>query len=289
MRNILGNTIDSELFFVYGLIALVIILIFIIILIDRKESKRKPKNLFDTLNMKVIADINNINQDPDMVSTQEMKNKEVEIIDMMPRQASDNETLEPISEVQVLDSMNINRDKIEINKESLLEDNDIYTESQLEKTQAQIRVEEITNALRKAQIEEQISEDKYTKFEEEQEKNAIISYNELKESFDKLYSESEKIQYSDDDSIPINIDELYELTNEKEKEEPKKVKLDDLSDFKKTEVETNTNTGFKNSPFISPVYGIQKPPVETKENVDSDIQNTSQFLQSLKELKNNLD
>ena len=44
------------------------------------------------------------------------------------------------------------------------EEEDIYIESDLEKTQAQIRVEEITEALKKAQVEEQIEEDKYAKF-----------------------------------------------------------------------------------------------------------------------------
>ena len=36
---------------------------------------------------------------------------------------------------------------------------------------------------------------------------------------DKLYSENEKIQYIDDDEIPINIDELYQLSKKQEKKE----------------------------------------------------------------------
>ena len=56
MEKLLGSAISSELIFVYGLIALVIILIVVIIVIDRKESKKKPQSLFDTLNMKIIAD-----------------------------------------------------------------------------------------------------------------------------------------------------------------------------------------------------------------------------------------
>ena len=56
MKNIFDNAISSELFFVYALIALVIILIIVIVVLDKKESNKKPKNLFDTLNMKIIAD-----------------------------------------------------------------------------------------------------------------------------------------------------------------------------------------------------------------------------------------
>lgn len=263
MEDFFNSIVNSELIFVYGLILLVIILIIVVVVIDRIESKKKPKNLFDTLNMKIINDANNV--------IEEEKNKEVDVLEVESKQKEEVnfKDLEPIPEVKV-------------NK---IEDEEVYVESELEKTQAQIRVEEINEALKNAQIEEKIEEDKYAKFEEEQEKNAIISYNELKKSFDKLYSENEKIQYIDDDEIPINIDELYELSKKEEIKE-NKVKLDDLSNLKKEDTDTKI---FKNSPYISPVYGIQTPPITTKTEVDSDIQSANQFLQSLKELKNNLD
>ena len=136
-------------------------------------------------------------------------------------------------------------------------------------------------ALEKAEKQDK---DKYEIFEEEQEKNAIISYNELKKSFDKLYSENEKIQYLEDDEIPINIEELYKI--KETNEESNKVELKDLSDIKKSSQTTST---FKNSPYISPVYGIQEPPIETKRVPDIEIESANQFLQTLKELKNNLD
>lgn len=293
MEKLLGSIIGSELFFVYGLIALVIVLIIAIIIIDKKECNRKPKNLFNTLNMKIIAE-------PNMDTTNEQtKEKEIspEIIELEQKKQRNNfKDLQPIPEVQTISSSRNEQSALE-HKETITEtianiEEGTYVESDLEKTQAQIRVEEITEALKKAQIEEQIQEDKYTKFEEEQEKNAIISYNELKESFDKLYSENEKIQYLEDDEIPINIDELYQLNyqqEEKKAEELPKVKLEDFSDFAKPQSEPHTTSTFKSSPLISPVYGIQKPPVEVKTTVDADIQNANQFLQSLKELKNNLD
>ena len=237
---------------------------------------------------------------------------ELDIIEMKQKKNKDNfQDLEPIPEVRVekekftipkqVESKKVKEEETELleditsNDFSQNEEEDIYIESDLEKTQAQIRVEEITEALKKAQVEEQIEEDKYAKFEEEQEKNAIISYNELKKSFDKLYSENEKIQYIDDDEIPINIDELYQLSKKQEKKETLEdtiKRINEISAPKKEEYqqkETVTTSTFKSSPLISPVYGIQKPPVETKTTVDKDIQNANQFLQSLKELKNNLD
>ena len=281
----LGNAISNELIFVYGLIAIVIILILVIIMIDRKERKQKPKNLFDTLNMKIISNLEESNHDEkkEIKETPPVSNPS-EVIEINHQEKKINfQDLEPIPEVKTISYERIE----EPNNE------DVYVETDLEKTQAQIRVEAITNALKKAQIEEQIQEDKYSKFEEEQEKNAIISYEQLKESFDQLYSENEKIQYLEDDAIPINIDELYQLKNEKpiaeEPIETKKVKLEDFSNMATSTPETKPTSTFKSSPVISPVYGIQKEESFVKPIVDTEIQNANQFLQSLKELKNNLD
>ena len=300
MDNLLGSTISGELIFVYGLIALVIVLIVVIIAIDKRESKKKPQNLFDTLNMKIIADPYSYDNKTVEDTVEDSK---VDVIEVQQQiKETDFHDLEPIPEVQMVTSSSsnvqdntdqINQADYSLNSYDYKEQSssvgeEAYVETDLEKTQAQIRVEEITNALKNAQVDEQIQEDKYAKFEEEQEKNAIISYNELKKSFDKLYSENEKIQYLEDDEIPINIDELYQF-NTKQEELPK-VKLEDFSDFTSTKSEVNKSTStFKSSPLISPVYGIQEPPVQVKSTVDVDIQNANQFLQSLKELKSNLD
>lgn len=270
----IGN-INGELLFVYGLILLVIVLIIFIIVTDKKDKKKKPQNLFDTLNMKIIEDS----------STKDSFQEEIEVIEVLQNEERDNfSDLKPISEREMVISNTV-RDTIEELENS-------YVETDLEKTQAQIRVEEITKALKEAEIEEKIEEDKYKQFEEEQEQNAIISFNELMASYDKLYSENEKIQYLEDDKIPINIEELYHLSNTEESK--KTVVLEDLADLtksrkiEKTTVEAATST-FKSSPLLSPVYGIQKPPIDIHNNSDKELQDANQFLQSLKELRNSLD
>ncbi len=250
MKNVLNNLVSSELLFVYSLIILVVIFIMIILIIDRKQSKKKPQNIFDTLNMKIIEDAQE-----EQETIIEKKEEEVTKID---------ETVQKIEE---------------------------YVESNLEKTQAQIRVEEIKKALEEAQVEEQIQEDKFDKFEKEQEQNAIISYHELKKSFDQLYQENEKNQYLEDDQIPINIQELYDLKKEEtevleeEKEETKKVVIQDLTDILPKKESKST---FKSSPYISPVYGIQQSTLEEKK-VNQELEHANDFLNNLKELKNNLD
>ena len=244
-----SNSIDSELYIIYGLVGLVIILIIAIIIIDRIEKKKEKKSLnrlSDTMQLKPLTE--------EMALELEEKKEE--------RTAS-------IPEVK-------------IEKEVVEE----YKEDDLEKTQAQIRVEEINNALKEAGVDDEVKEnpyDKYDSFEQEQEKNAIISYEELMNSYDKLYEENEKNQYVDDDTIPINIKELYELSEQEKK-------MDSELNIPKVEVEEdinnvniNTQSTFKNSPYISPVYGIEQP------NDDPDLSSANQFLSNLKELKSNLE
>ena len=174
MKNFFANAISNELIFVYGLIALVIILIIVIVIIDKKESRKKPKNLFDTLNMKIISDVNNLTPEDKNEKVKEEKIvPELDIIEMKQKKNKDNfQDLEPIPEVRVekenftipkqVESKKVKEEETELleditsNDFSQNEEEDIYIESDLEKTQSQIRVEEITEALKKAQVEEQI-------------------------------------------------------------------------------------------------------------------------------------
>lgn len=274
MGSILDIVLGHELFFIYSLIAIVIVLILVIVIVGKKESKKKTPNLFDTLNLKIIANPDEITTD----STSSVVNIKKE-----PKK-EEFKDLEPIPKVN-----NVYSEKVKETLEEVLDDEDSddnYVESDLEKTQAQLRVEEITKALKEAEIEELNKKDKYEQFEEEQEKNAIISFNELMASYDKLYSENEKIQYIDDENIPINIDELYELQKENKEIKSAPVKIEELIPENKPSTKTSS---FKSSPYISPVYGIQKPPVDSRNNTDIEIENANNFLKTLKDLKNNLE
>lgn len=241
-----NGSINTELLFIYGLVALVVVLIIILIIIDRIENKKdkKRRSLSDTLNMKPITN--------DM------------LVDYKYKEDKKDEKNDEI----IVKSENIPEIKLDLK----FEDN--YKETELDKTQAQIRVEEIKEALEEDGVDQEIekAKDKYASFEEEQEKNAIISYDELMNSYDKLYEENEKTQYLQDDQIPINIKELYELS---EKEIPNEVKEEE-------KVNEQSESTFKSSPYISPVYGIQKP-------ADKEIENGNDFLNNLKELRSNLE
>ena len=54
-----SRNIINELYFLYGLIAFLVVSITFILIIDRKESKKKKKSLSDTMNLKVVRDSNN--------------------------------------------------------------------------------------------------------------------------------------------------------------------------------------------------------------------------------------
>ena len=297
MTEFLGQNINNGLYIIYGLVAVVVILIIVIVVLDRKETKRRKLNeklLSNTLNFKPITDETYIDKNVDELDVVELKKDEPKKESKIEKDYDEYEDFDEINEIEDIPT------PVEPVQQQLdLSFEDEYKEEELDKTQAQIRVEEITKALEKAVIEErQAEEDRYQAFEEEQEKNAIISYQELKVSYDKLYEENEKVQYMDDDNIPINIDELYEYNRTKPEniekqpekveipveekvevkvEEPKKVQMEDFNPNKQV---------FKRSPYISPVYGIQKPEDEKKEE---EINNASNFLNEIKELRDNLE
>lgn len=249
----LSQNIDKELYFIYGLIGLVVILIIAIVvidMIDSKKAKKKKKVLSDTLSMRPVKEDNlvdtKIDRKDEKIKTEKAK-------------------------INVEKKVKVVKEEVEEPEE---EEEEQYEEPELEKTQAQIRVEEITNALKDAGLDSEEDFSKYEEFEDEQEKNAIISYSDLMDNYDRLYAESEKNQYIDDNTIPINIKELYDLSEEETATINKKRKtVDDLS--------------FKRTPYISPVYGIQRAPEENM--IDRDIENGNKFLKNLKELKGNLE
>lgn len=102
-----------------------------------------------------------------------------------------------------------------------------------------------------------------TAFEEEEEKNAIISYDELvrKAGAKKIVYKSEK-----------------QTINEEVKEEKIEIKPEEVK------------TKFKASSVISPIYGLKKPKEEETNKVeDEEILNDITFLTNLKTFRSNLD
>lgn len=180
------NDISSEIIIIYGLIGLVISLIVVVLLLDKKEKKKRV--LLQTQELRLL-DIRNSDEE----DIEEFKKTE------------DIEVYEEVIVNEVNLKNETNQEEIGIETLNIDVDDDMYIEDDLEKTQAQLHLEALTNELKKAQ---ETSIDKIAKFEEEQEENAIISYKELLKVCDKLYDSNDKVQYMDEGDEPITINQL---------------------------------------------------------------------------------
>ena len=199
------------------------------------------------------------------------------------------------------------------NEEEVIKYKDeVYTESE-----AKAELERITEELKKLENEDKSENIELTKFEEEQEENAIISLDELIAKGKTITEQNEITQYQDDGNEPISIKELEErYRKEKEQvevleveEEPKtekpKLSIDDFLSAKEkvpsiNEAYTEKKSTYHPSPIISPIYGIEEEPVKKNttlelentanyEKFDEEIRKTNEFLSKLKELQQKLD
>ena len=187
-----------------------------------------------------------------------------------------------------------------------------YKDEVYTKSEAKEELERITNELKKLNAEEKQNIE-LTKYETEQEENAIISLDELLAKGKTLVEQNEVTQYQDDGNEPISISELEERYRNKEenvevldtddevKEERPKVSIDDFLSANKETVQAYQNkSAYHPSPIISPIYGIEKEPVNKNttlelentanyQKFDEEIRKTNEFLSKLKELQQKLD
>ena len=199
------------------------------------------------------------------------------------------------------------------NEEEVIKYKDeVYTESE-----AKAELERITEELKKLENEDKEENIELTKFETEQEENAIISLDELIAKGKTITEQNEVTQYQDDGNEPISIQELEErYRKEKEQvevleveEEPKtekpKLSIDDFLSAKEkvpsiNEAYNEKKSTYHPSPIISPIYGIEEEPVKKNttlelentanyEKFDEEIRKTNEFLSKLKELQQKLD
>ncbi len=184
-------------------------------------------------------------------------------------------------------------------------------ESELEKVDDSPMSNELENILKKMQEDIEVKpEDVVKKFEEEQEQKAIISYKELVDNV-----KSGKIEVIDDEDT--GTDFVESLVNKDRIEEPVMIMDDQYEsnvtpEMVKDAIESISVNSVKEEPkkfrqsdFISPVYGVMNNHIEypkvKKVNNILDIMNTKdynelteeikkqeEFLQALKEFRNNL-
>ncbi len=194
----------------------------------------------------------------------------------------------------------------------------MYTNIEPDVSEAQQELLRLTQEL------EQVEQDKnipLTSFEEEQEKDAIISLEELMKKGKELVSNNEISQYADEGNEPISLEDL-----ERKMKQVNSSSVIDMSQKEPVIIASVQEMGseiekhegfsfsmaqedvrpvyqgykkFQSSPIISPIYGIEKketsaPELELEntanyEKLDEEIKKTNEFLMTLKELQKHLE
>ena len=132
-------------------------------------------------------------------------------------------------------------------------------------------------------------EKKVVSFEEEQERTAIISLDELMNKSDNLYNANEINQYNDDDE-PISLDEVFNMYQKEEPEEVVEVRetpkvLEEVMEEKK-----ELYTKKESVPFISSLYGLEKNDMSFENTASYEKLNREQsneFMSKLREMSEN--
>jgi len=241
---------------VVGVLLLIITILTIFDIVDFVKNKKKKNITLEEENNDTLENVETalVKEEPIMLSE--------ENISLAPAQDS-------IEMVEIKDEIMINDIEEEINSEPLIEEfNEPVLELKkeksfdtLEKEVPVIKIEDYDEEpnLIKLDLEEELNKaldtipndtDAISKFEEEQERTAIISLDELMMKSDDLYNSNEISQY-DDGNAPITIDEVINRFGTNEEKMVPEVMQDIVE-------EKEVYTHKESIPFISSVYGLDK-------------------------------
>ena len=151
------NDVSSEILIIYGLIGLVIGLIVVVLYLDKKEKKRV--NLVQTQELRLM-DLRRANDEyiEEFKKTEEIVKETSRVIERVQEVRQDremrNSNVNLTENASLTDNVSFagnvtNEDMLE--KINIKIDEDMYVEDDLEKTQAQLRLEALTNELKKVQ------------------------------------------------------------------------------------------------------------------------------------------
>ena len=288
MKFIIDFILNNDTIIMASLFLLIIVLLLIVVIMDAVNRRKNSKNA-----KLVLKDENN------------------NITDVFKENLSEEVDLSKTEDLgEYTTSLDNDSKKSDITEIKYVDEDD----EELEKTKAQLELKNLKEELLKAELkektaaekavmiedeEEQIPtiEDSIDQFELSQEENAIISLDQFNKVSDKIYNDNEITQYKDEGNEPISIQELEKLYNSNETV----IKDDINTDVKEEKIETTEaiQSKFKSSPIISPVFGIDdggdesinNMALENTANLDKlneEIRKTNEFLNTLRELRKNL-
>ena len=336
MNELLEFLTSKEIIIVYIISALACLICFIVYLIEKNNDNLRKKHNTKELN-KLVEEIRAA------LPEEEEEMYDVPILEVIEEkeESSINDLLN--QEPMVIAPIEV-QEVIEPVVEEVVEDEYLeeYPEEELQYTTMEPDPETARRELRQLQeqLERQESMEKnaeepvienieLTNYEEEQERTAIISMEELYAKSKEMYAANELTQYQDEGNEPICLQDLerqaerqatvYEepfiianvvMDEESGKEqiveviETKEVlHMDDFNTIKEATVQPVRKEPevkkFKSTPFISPIFGIERDPASENEmalentanyeKLDEEIRKTNEFVMSLKELQRKLD
>ena len=331
MSDIIEFLTSKEIILVYVVLALACVVCFIVYIVEKNTTKFRQRHNTKELN-KLVEKIKEevpeeenevIYNEPVLEATSEViESSDNEVVHVSPVEEivenSDNKveevkeeeelqytTIEPDQETAKMELKRITEELMKQEEEKNLEiEKDEYIEPEIEEIESNT-VE--MNAVSDNNIE-------LTSFEAQQENDAIISLDEFTKRGKEIYEANELNQYQDEGNEPISLQDLektmdLDMTLGEQPFVISNVVSNEVSDTNSTVIEevnnsteTTNNTNvvenvstFKNSPIISPIFGIEKDNSLELENtanyekLDNEIKKTNEFLMTLKELQKNLE
>ena len=288
MKFIIDFILNNDTIIMASLFLLIIVLLLIVVIMDAVNRRKNSKNA------KLV-----------------LKNENNNITDVFKENLSEEVDLSKTKDLgEYTTSLNNDSKNSDIAEIKYVDEDD----EELEKTKAQLELKNLKEELLKAELKEKTAAEKSVmigdeeeqiptiensidQFELSQEENAIISLDQFNKVSDKIYNDNEITQYKDEGNEPISIQELEKLYNSNETV----IKDDINTDVKEEKIATAEaiQSKFKSSPIISPVFGIDdggdeninNMALENTANLDKlneEIRKTNEFLNTLRELRKNL-
>ena len=300
MNDLLEFLTSKEAVIVYVVAGVACLLCLLVYLIERNNVRLKQRHNTRELNKLVNQVKEEANIPDEVVHYEEPVLEKIEDVSNEEVPIRDEIIVEPLSNPEVEELQ--------------------YTSIEPDQATAQLELKKLTEELKRQEEEAmKIENHDLSNYEESQEENAIISLEELVAKSKDMYAQNELTQYVDEGNEPISLQELeeksvlsvpaFEENFSIEKVVPKeelveesipedtKIRMDDFNTIEATIDSVDTVKKFKNSPIISPIFGIERNDnndmalenTANYEKLDAEIKRTNEFLLTLKDLQKKLD
>ena len=351
MNDLIKLLTSQEIIIVYIVVGIACFLYFIIYLIDKSYYKRKQKHNTKELN-RLVEDINStleFEKIEEETPVQTLEEKQVTYVEPVlvekeetapiKQVVKEEKVVEEVKEVEnskpvIIENKEEQTSIVEEESENIeslvldnmetepVEEEITYTSIEPSHEEAQEELRRLTEELEKA--EEETKNIDLTSYEEAQERDAIISLDELIKKSKEMYASNELTQYEDEGNESISLADLEAKMKQVAAIEEEPVKYTEpviepiieqieetpvveqmvLDDFDTVKVEVEKRPvyqesfKYKPSPIISPVYGIEKTKRQNDlelentanyEKLDEEIKKTNDFIMTLKDLQKHLD